>query len=125
MLIFTLIFKGLEEFREKNKTLSTTCLAEKWEVEQNTELCHRSHEEETEPNRNQVVSSGTDTWVFIFRSHFACRSYASTFCLHILPGTLWKLPPPIHEGALSYSQFNILPVPERTGDELWQFVHNF
>lgn len=119
MLIFTLIFKGLEEFREKNKTLATTCLAEKWEVDQNTELCHRSHEEETEPNRNQVVSSGTDTWVFLFRSHFACRWQ------HILPGTLWKLPPLIHEGALSYSQFNILPVPERTGDELWQFVHNF
>lgn len=64
MLIFTLIIKGLEEFREKNKTLSATCLAEKWEAAQNTEFCHRCHKEETESIRNPVVPFGTDTFGF-------------------------------------------------------------
>lgn len=118
MLIFTLIIKGLEEFREKNKTLSATCLAEKWEAAQNTELCHRSHKE-TESSRNPVIPFGTDTLVFIFRPHFANRWQ------HIPPGIIWKLSPVIYREALSYSQSSNLPVPERDGDELWQFVHHF
>lgn len=110
--------RELEEFREKNKTLSATCLAEKWEAAQNTELCHRSHKE-TESSRNPVIPFGTDTLVFIFRPHFANRWQ------HIPPGIIWKLSPVIYREALSYSQSSNLPVPERDGDELWQFVHHF